>query len=109
AGTPAVAVDELRPHGEFLQVLDERRAFGVAESFDLAGPAADVERAPARLWMAPRDRMPDVGALADLFLRQRGQVRVMHVVHAYAAKAGAAAHEGLSRAGIEGFERAIHI
>src|SRR5437667_12491559 len=53
AGTPAVAVDELRPHGEFLQVLDERRAFGVAESLDLAGPAADVERAPARLWMTP--------------------------------------------------------
>src|SRR5687768_10653275 len=86
---PAVAVDEFRAYRELLQVLDQRGAFGVGHAFDAAGPAPDVERGAAGFRMAALERVPDVGLLQLVFLGERRQVRVMHVVQPGAAEAGA--------------------
>src|SRR5438067_1651941 len=47
AGTPAVAIDKPRLHGELLQIADELGAFGGGQAFHLARPAAGIERRPA--------------------------------------------------------------
>src|SRR5436189_202928 len=57
--------------------------------------------------MAPRYRVPYVGTLALVVFGQRGQVRVVHVMQAHAAEAGAASHDGLSGACVETFEGAV--
>src|SRR5207253_9652591 len=91
ARAPLVPVDEFRAHREFLQVADELGAFGGGESLHLAGPAPDIERRPARLRVLARDRMPDIGSLALVFLGERRQVRIVHVMQPHAAEAGAPA------------------
>src|SRR5204862_7273743 len=45
---PVVPIDELRPGGEFLQVADKLLGLAIGHAFDLVGPAADIERGPAR-------------------------------------------------------------
>src|SRR2546428_6361046 len=83
AGTPAVPIHEFGPHGKFLQRANELGAFGLGHAFHFARPAADIERGPAGLWMAPRHRMPHVGTLALVFFGQCGEMRVVHLVQAH--------------------------
>src|SRR5687768_1560429 len=85
---PAVAVDELRAHGEFLEVLDQLGAFFLGHAFDGARPAPYVQRSPARFRMAALERVPDVGLLELVVLGERRQVRVVHMVQPGAAEAG---------------------
>src|SRR5216117_3388893 len=44
AGTPAVPIHELGPHGKFLQRANELGAFGLGHAFDFARPASYIER-----------------------------------------------------------------
>src|SRR3954469_25389156 len=52
--------------------------------------------------------MPDVGAPLLVLFRQRGQVRVVHVVQAHAAEAGAPADDRLAHVGGELLDGPVH-
>jgi len=109
AGTPAMAVDELRSYGEFLQVADQLLAFARGQALDFAGPAAHIERGPAGLRVPARERMPDIRALALVLVAERRQVRVVDVVQPDAAETRAPARDGFPRGRIELLERAVHV
>jgi hypothetical protein len=102
-------VDEFRPVGEIEQVGDELAAFGLRHPFDPAGPTTDIERSPAALRVKACQWVPHVRAIALLLVGERRHVRVVHVVQAPAAEAGAPAHDRAPHVGWQLRERRVGV
>src|SRR5204863_9172390 len=60
---PMVAIDKARLPRELLQEGDELPALAFRQPFDVAGPAADLERDPADLRMTTTERMSGIRAV----------------------------------------------
>jgi len=89
ADAPSMTVDEFVAMREVEQERDQLGRFLLRQPFDLACPAPYVERGPAAARVLPRDRMPDVGPVTLLRVGERFHVRIVHVMQAHAAEAGA--------------------